>query len=244
MISIVIPTLNRGDFLPQVVGAVSREVDQLNLPYEIILVDDGSSDETSNVLKHICKRNTPFRGIVLKENRGQQNATLAGIRASRYPYVLTLDDDLEYDVRKIPDIIKGLDAGFDAVYIVNKRQDAAMYRLWGTLLKEWVFDVFCHKPREIRLTSFRGMQRSIADYIAQDTVRNVYISARLLQHTRHILNICSDYSPQKRRPTNYRRRLLVRLLWHVIRNYGDIPGMKRFRETGNQYDIKEMIPCD
>ncbi len=244
MISIVIPTLNRGASLPQVVAAISGEADRLGVPYEIILVDDGSRDNTSDVLRKLCKPETPFRGIILRENRGQQNATLAGIRAARFSYVLTLDDDLEYDVQGILHIIEGLDGGFDAVYIYNTRQDAAAHRQMGTVLKEWVFGVFCHKPRGVRLTSYRGMRRPVADYIAQDTVRNVYISARLLQCTRHIRNIPSDYAPLQRKSTNYGVGLLIRLFWHVVRNYAEIPGLKGLRETGDQYHIKEVLPCD
>lgn len=244
MISVIVPTLNRGHLIRTVSGEIASVLDELARPYEIIFVDDGSQDDTAAVLGKLCAVNSYIRGLVLVKNSGQQNATLAGIRAARYPYVLTMDDDLEYDVQGIREIVQGLDAGYEAVYIVSSSPDTPLPRQWGTTLKEFVFQAFCHKPPQIRLTSYRGMQKSIADYVAQDPVQNVYISARLLQRTVHILNVFKDYAPAQRKPSNYSSWILIRLLWHVIRNYAEIPGLKGFRQTGEQYRVKETLPCD
>lgn len=244
MISVVVPTLNRCMLLPKLAEAAASVLDGIQKPYEIIFVDDGSHDNTAAVISGLCGLNPHIRGLILEENCGQQNATLAGIRAARYSYILTLDDDLEYDIQGIHEIVKGLDSGYDAVYIVNGISGAALHRQWGTALKEWVFKVFCSKPPHLRLTSFRGMQRDVADYVAEDPVLNVYISARILQHTRHILNIAVDHMPEQPKTTNYSRKALIKLLWHIVRNYAQIPGIKSFRQTGEQYRIKETLPCD
>ncbi len=244
MISLVVPTLNRCMLLPKVAEAAASVLDGLQKPYEIIFVDDGSHDSTAAVISSLCGLNPHIRGLILEENCGQQNATLAGIRAAHYSYVLTMDDDLEYDIQGILGLVKGLDAGYDAVYIITGIPGAALHRQWGTALKEWVFKAFCNKPPQLRLTSFRGMRRDVADYVAEDPVLNAYISARILQHTQHILNISADYMPEQPKTTNYSRIALTRLLWHIVRNYAEIPGLKSFRQTGEQYRIKETLPCD
>lgn len=243
MISLVMPTLNRGRYLPEAVAAVEAAVSQLGRAYEIIIVDDGSRDETPEVLRYLCSPGSCRRGIVLESNRGQQNATLAGIRAARYAYVLTVDDDLEYDLQGIGHLVNALDSGCDAAYVVDKACDTAWFRYLGTAFKELVFTLFCGKPAGIRLTSFRGMSRAVAAHVASDPVRNVYISARMLQITRRIVNIPS-HTPIVKGAGRYRASSLIRLLGHVLRNYGILARGLRLAEMGEQYTVREIMPCD
>lgn len=241
MISIVIPTLNRGNFLPELVRTVKAAAVELGRPYEIIVVDDGSGDDTHRVLRQLCLIHRELRAVVLAGNSGQQNATLAGIRAARYPYVLTLDDDLEYDLGALAPMVSALDQGWDAVYVVGASTGASPFRRMGTAVKELLLVLLAGKPPELRLTSFRGLSGASAAFVSGDTSRKVYLSARLLQYTRNILNLHSSRICPKG-DSRYRPGGLVRLVWQIVRNYSPLaPWLKDLR-PGEQYVIKELLP--
>jgi len=225
MISYVIPTYNRSAVIRDVVKQMIQIAQKQSALFEIILIDDGSSDNTEALIKEmVCNKDcsdggSRIIGIILDGNYGQQNATLAGVRKAQYPVIITLDDDLEYDVNAIPLIVNGLQSGYDVVYVVNKSHATKVHRKWGTILKESVFSLFLGKPPNVQLTSYRGMNRSISEYVARDTTPHVYLSARILQKTKNIGMVETNYHLDQPVQTNYNNKKLVLLLWRIIWNY-------------------------
>jgi undecaprenyl-phosphate 4-deoxy-4-formamido-L-arabinose transferase len=248
MISIVIPTLNRGKYIKSLLTAINQALDTLKEAYEVILVDDGSSDENRALFREIAVdyREHPFqymslKCILLQDNVGQQNATLAGIGQSIGDYIVTMDDDLQYDPKLIVTLLYEIKQGYDVVYGVPKTDANGHYRLMGTRIKEWVFYRFIGKPRHIRLTSFRVMTREIANNLIKDTGRHVYLSARLLQKTKNIGQVEITYHKEQNPNSRYKWHLLVQVIWHLIVYYGKIPVFKIFRKYGDQYQVKEIL---
>lgn len=240
MISVVIPTYNKHQNLKKVYEKINEIMTLNKYCYELIFVDDGSKDETGKVIKDLCRRYNNIKGIILNKNYGQQNATLAGIRLTGYNYVITVDDDLQYDLWIIPQMISELEKGYDVVYGVTGTDNRERYRRWGTFIKELVFKWLLRKPKGVRLTSFRAMKRNIADYVTCDPVKNVYISARILQITQKVQNI-SMVTKIKKNGSRYKWHGLIGVLWGVLCNYTCLPLIKRLKKCGVQYSIKELI---
>lgn len=247
MISIVIPTLNRGKDLQPLFKAIKETMIEA---YEIIVVDDGSSPSMVGELKDIIMANTLgfSKGqvicLLLSENVGQQNATLAGIRHAKGEFVVTIDDDLQYNPKMILKLYKALDDGYDVVYGVPHTPENGHYRHLGTRFKEWVFLRFINKPKDIRLTSFRIMRKDIADFVASDDNKKVYISARLLQKTTNIGQVEIVYDKSQNPISRYNYRALIKLVWQLMLYYGDFFLIRAFKNCGCQYDIREMLICD
>lgn len=248
MISIVIPTLNRGKYIRTLLTTINDSLKPLKEDYQVIIVDDGS-DEINRILLRQLARNLeqyPFQKmfvkiVLLEGNVGQQNATLAGIHIAEGDYIVTMDDDLQYDPKLILDLMSEIKKGYDVVYGVPKKDMNGHYRLMGTRIKEWVFYKFIGKPNNIRLTSFRIMNRSLAKYLCLDQRQKVYLSARILEKTTNIGQVEIIYRKEQNLLSRYKWYILVKVIRYLIVYYGRIPGLKVFRRYGNQYQVKEIL---
>ncbi len=120
MVSVVIPTYNRGTSLEYVCLVLTEYLAENYESYEVILVDDGSGDHTAKVIGQLCQQYKHVKGLVLEANVGQQNATLAGIRITTKPLVITMDDDLRYGLKGIKTLIEKLHHGSSTKEIAEK----------------------------------------------------------------------------------------------------------------------------
>ena len=115
-LSIVVPVYNGATTLHALIERLEAVVAELGEEHEIVLVNDGSADDSWAVIERLAVEHERVRGIDLMRNYGQHNALLAGIRAARHPIVVTLDDDLQNPPEEMPKLLARLDEGFDVVY--------------------------------------------------------------------------------------------------------------------------------
>ncbi|MGH9340645.1 MAG: glycosyltransferase family 2 protein [Acidobacteriota bacterium] len=116
MISIVVPVLNEAQTLPQLYERVCTVMEQELLPFELILVDDGSSDGSTQVILDLCREDQRVKAIELSRNFGHQMALAAGLDYSRGEAVVTMDADLQHPPELIPQLVRKWKAGYDVVY--------------------------------------------------------------------------------------------------------------------------------
>jgi undecaprenyl-phosphate 4-deoxy-4-formamido-L-arabinose transferase len=84
--------------------------------YELILINDGSRDNSWQVISDLCDQHGWIRGINLIRNYGQHNALLCGIRQAKYDVIVSMDDDLQQPPEEIPKLLDKLNKGYDVVY--------------------------------------------------------------------------------------------------------------------------------
>lgn len=113
--SIVVPFFNEEGNVAILVERIDRELAALNQEFEIICVDDGSSDSTFNVLREIAEVYQSVKVIKLRRNFGQTPAMVAGIEFASGKVVITMDGDLQNDPADIPRLLSKLDEGYDIV---------------------------------------------------------------------------------------------------------------------------------
>jgi glycosyltransferase involved in cell wall biosynthesis len=129
-LSVVVPLYNEEESLPQLVDQLLTAVRGLALPFELVLVDDGSKDGTANVLSDLAATVPELVAVLLRRNYGQSAAMAAGFDASRGAVIVTLDGDLQNDPADIPLLLAELNQGYDLVSgWRHQRQDAAVQRL-------------------------------------------------------------------------------------------------------------------
>lgn len=114
-VSVVIPCYNSQDSLPQLLAELSSVLAETVPLFEIICVNDSSTDNTWQVLSSLVEQ-YPMQAIDLMRNYGQQNAILCGIRAARYEVIVTIDDDLQNPPAEISKLLSRLAEGYDVVY--------------------------------------------------------------------------------------------------------------------------------
>lgn len=114
-LSIVIPAYNEKESLPILLQKIRDVVNQLDLQYEIVVVDDGSGDGTDSILKELKPQFPELRAIIFRKNYGKSAALSEGFKFARGEIVITMDSDLQDDPAEISNLLKKLDEGFDLV---------------------------------------------------------------------------------------------------------------------------------
>jgi glycosyltransferase involved in cell wall biosynthesis len=113
--SIVVPIYNEEDNIAELHRAITSALDSSGTDYEIILVDDGSTDGSFSALKSVAAQDERVKVIRLRRNFGQTAAMSAGFDAASGAIIIPMDGDLQNDPADIPRLIKKLDEGFDVV---------------------------------------------------------------------------------------------------------------------------------
>ncbi|HEY4563702.1 MAG TPA: glycosyltransferase family 2 protein [Thermoanaerobaculia bacterium] len=114
-ISIVVPVYNEEENLPLLAAEIQGALRPLGRPYEVIYVDDGSTDGSPGVLLELARQDPATRVIRQRRNSGQTAALDAGFRFARGAVVVTLDADLQNDPADIPRLLAAMDGGYDVV---------------------------------------------------------------------------------------------------------------------------------
>lgn len=129
-LSVVVPLFNEAEGLPLLVEQLLEVLRPLGLHFELVLVDDGSRDQTATVLERLSGQVPELVAVLLRRNYGQSAAMAAGFDASRGEVIVTLDGDLQNDPADIPLLLEQLAEGYDLVSgWRHQRQDAAVSRL-------------------------------------------------------------------------------------------------------------------
>jgi dolichol-phosphate mannosyltransferase len=128
-LSIVLPIYEEEESLPQLFARLFAVLDPLGKSYEIVAVNDGSADRSSDVLGEIARAHSQVRVVDFRRNYGQTAALMAGFDFARGEIIVTLDADLQNDPSDIPNLLAKLNEGYDVVsgWRAN-RQDAAIKR--------------------------------------------------------------------------------------------------------------------
>jgi len=128
-LSIVVPIYNEEESLPFLVNQLLEVLQPMEEPFELVLVNDGSSDKSAEVIRKLSLKVPELVGVLLRKNYGQTAAMAAGFDISSGDIVVTLDGDLQNDPSDIPILVNKIRDGFDLVSGWRyRRQDAAISR--------------------------------------------------------------------------------------------------------------------
>ena len=138
-VSVVVPIHNEYESLPHLIKAIATVCTAEQLNYELICVDDGSTDGSTDRLKQLARSQPNLRAVILRRNYGQTAAMAAGFGHARGGAIVTLDGDLQNDPADIPMLLAKLDEGYDLVSGWRKdRQDAKLTRLLPSQIANWL----------------------------------------------------------------------------------------------------------
>ncbi|MFM2063417.1 MAG: hypothetical protein RLZZ507_3087 [Cyanobacteriota bacterium] len=138
-VSVVLPIKDEVESLPLLLEAISTTLTASNLSYEIICVDDGSTDGSPEFLKEQAQIRTDLKAVILRRNYGQTAAMSAGFNYATGKAIVTLDADLQNDPADIPMLLAKLDEGYDLVSGWRQnRQDGAVNRLLPSKIANWL----------------------------------------------------------------------------------------------------------
>jgi len=146
-LSVIVPLYNEEESVAPLYRAVVAALDALGLHYELILVDDGSTDGTVARARQLAERDDRLRLLILRANFGQTAAMAAGIDHAQGEVLVTMDGDLQNDPKDIPLLIEQIRAGYDiAVGWRHKRKDALISRRIPSRIANWLIGVVTGVP--------------------------------------------------------------------------------------------------
>lgn len=138
-VSVVVPIHDEVESLPLLLEAIASTLSSSQVNYEIICVDDGSTDGSGDFLKEQAQIRTDLKAVILRRNYGQTAAMAAGFYYAVGKAIVTLDADLQNDPADIPMLLAKLDDGYDLVSgWRQKRQDGAVNRLLPSKIANWL----------------------------------------------------------------------------------------------------------
>ncbi|MBD2292616.1 glycosyltransferase family 2 protein [Anabaena sphaerica FACHB-251] len=138
-VSVVVPIKDEVESLPLLLEAISSTLVASEVSYEIICVDDGSTDGSPEFLKEQAQIRTDLKAVILRRNYGQTAAMSAGFNYATGQAIVTLDADLQNDPADIPMLLAKLDEGYDLVSGWRQnRQDGAVNRLLPSKIANWL----------------------------------------------------------------------------------------------------------
>ena len=161
-ISIVIPAYFSQESLTPLMERLAPVLDDLSTEYEVILVNDGSRDESWTVISELAARYPFLTGVDLMRNYGQHNALLCGIKMARYEVVVTIDDDLQHPPEEIMKLLAKLAQGYDVVYGTPEREQHGFWRDRASQITKIALQGPMGAETARKVSAFRAFRREVS----------------------------------------------------------------------------------
>ncbi len=222
-VSVVIPTYNSAQLLSVLLERVLATLSSLPQPFEVILVNDGSRDNTWETLAQLADKDARICAVDLMRNYGQHNALLAGIRAAQYSVIVTMDDDLQHPPEEIPTLLAKLDEGYDLVYGAPRRLPHQRWRNFSSRLSKQVLSRLFGVTLAAQLSAFRAFRTPIRQAFAGYQSPQVLLDVLLSWGTTRATSVSVDYSAAKYRQSTYTFWRLLRLQLTQLTSFSVAP---------------------
>lgn len=202
-LSIVVPVYRSAGCVEALIAAIAAALRPTGLPYEVILVNDGSPDHSWAVIEELCHDHPEVVGVDLRRNFGQDNAILTGLRLARGRAIAIMDDDLQHHPSDLPALLSKLDEGADVVYADFRVKRQAAWKNLGSWFNgkvaEWVID----KPKGIYLSPYKVLRREVAQLICRYDGPEPYVDGLLFQVTSRFAQVPVEHQPRYAGRSNY-----------------------------------------
>lgn len=188
-ISFVIPCYNSAKTIGDVVEEIVTTVEKREDNYEIILVNDCSTDNVWDVIKSLGKKNSKIKGICFAKNFGQHSALMAGYNKASGDVVVSLDDDGQTPANEVYSLIDKLNSGYDVVYASYGHKQHSVARNIGTKLNNSMCEKLLGKPRELTITSYFVAKKFVIDEVKKYVNSYAYVPGLVLRVTKNIASV-------------------------------------------------------
>jgi glycosyltransferase involved in cell wall biosynthesis len=222
--SVVISAFNEEENLEELYGELTRVMEGLGVTYEVLFVDDGSTDRTRDLLRKFYESDGHVRVVRFGRNYGQQAANAAGLRLARGKVIIIIDADLQTPPSEIPKLREKLLEGHDIVYGVRRHPPTSLYRRLGTIGVNWLIRRVIRLDLPDGATSFLAIDRKLVDEVNQFTEKTRYLSGYLawLSYGRYA-SVPVERRARKHGKSKYTFRRLVDLAVTLVAHYSTAP---------------------
>jgi glycosyltransferase involved in cell wall biosynthesis len=233
-ISIVVPVFNEEGNLPVLIPKLMEVLKGIGLSYEMIFVDDGSSDGSRKILKEMASQYPFLRVLRLKENRGLSTALVAGMREARGEKIVTLDSDLQNDPADIPRLLEYLDRYDMATGWRQKREDTWLKKISskiGNAVRNWLSG----EAIQDSACTLRAFKKECVKEVPVFNGMHRFLSTLVKMKGYRIIEVPVSHYPRKFGKSKYNIRN------RMVRSFIDLLAVRWMKRRTIRYDIEERI---
>lgn len=222
-ISVVVPIFNEGEVIGELWKRLIPVIKSISKEYEIIFVDDGSSDSSWSIIKDISKRDKGVKGISLSRNFGHHIAITAGIDRADGDAVILMDGDLQDPPEEIPKLLEKYMEGYDLVYGIRIERKDNYYRkisskiFWKTIKNLTGFDI----PENQSM--LRIMSKKYVDNFKKFEERNRFLAGLFAWTGFKQIAVKIEHAPRYAGVSKYNLWKMIKLTFHAITSFSIFP---------------------
>lgn len=222
-ISIVIPVYNSAAILPELVRQLTALLPTIAVIHEIILVNDGSKDESWDVIVRLAKEHPAIRGFNMMRNYGQHNALLCGIRSAVNQIVVTMDDDLQHPPGEITRLLAKLAEGHDVVYGTPQKAEHGILRTLASQMTKVALQKSMGADTARKISAFRAFHTSLRTAFADYRSPFVNIDVLLTWGATRFTSLPVRHDPRLNGVSNYTLMKLVTHAFNMMTGFSVFP---------------------
>jgi glycosyltransferase involved in cell wall biosynthesis len=233
-ISVIVPVFNEEESLPILIPKLVEVLNLLNTSYQMIFVDDGSSDGSRRILREMFSQYPSLRILCFKENRGLSTALLVGMREARGKKIVTLDSDLQNDPADIPRLLEYLDRYDMATGWRQKREDSWLKKISskiGNGVRNWLSS---ENIRDSACT-LRAFKRECIQEIPTFNGMHRFLSTLVKMQGYKIIEVPVFHHPRQFGKSKYNIRN------RMVRSFIDLLAVRWMKRRTIHYEIEERI---
>jgi undecaprenyl-phosphate 4-deoxy-4-formamido-L-arabinose transferase len=223
-VSVVIPVFNEEEVLPSLFERLYPVLDGLGKPYEIIFVNDGSSDGSTQLLAaQFRKRPDTTRVILFNGNFGQHMAILAGFEHVRGRMAVTLDADLQNPPEEIPKLIAAIENGHDYVGTIRRQRNDSIFRRVASRLMNGLRERITRIQMTDQGCMLRAYDRALVDTLNACREVNTFIPALAYTFAATPTEIEVEHEARRAGESKYSLYRLIRLNFDLVTGFSIVP---------------------
>lgn len=216
-ISVVVPICNELENIPLLYQQLAAVLPSIGRPWEIVFVDDGSTDGSSDRLKDLAARDERVRVVRFRRNYGQTAALQAGIQQATGDVIVTLDGDLQNDPLDIPTLVQKLDEGYDLVHGWRKlRHDTLITRKIPSKIANWLISRVTGFPIHDLGCTLKAIRREIAEELELYGEMHRFIPILAHQRGAKCVEVVTRHHPRRFGQTKYGLSRTVRVVLDLL----------------------------
>jgi glycosyltransferase involved in cell wall biosynthesis len=221
--SVIIPVYNSERSVRQTVIQVHDQLRCLKKRFEIILVNDGSTDQSWENIEELSFQLPEVTSIDLLKNYGQHHANLCGFRMAKGDYVITMDDDMQNPPEEISVLIEKIKEGYDLVLGNFSSKQHSLHRRLGSQLVGWLNRKIFKTDSNLVLSNYRIFTKNVSQRVCQDSSFSPYIPGLLLKYSNKQANVNVKHHRRAFGKSNYNWRRLINLVATLLFCHSSIP---------------------
>ena len=222
-LSVVVPVYNESSLIGELVNRVKNNLVSVTEDFEIILVDDGSRDETWKLIENEAKQEKRIKGIQFSRNFGQHYAITAGLHHSSGEWVIVMDGDLQDRPEVIPDLYKKAVSGFDIVFVSRQKRPEKFHYLMLQKIFYWVLKRLSGMDFDSSQANFSILNKKVVEAYKKfpESVRFYGSTIKWLGFSTG--NIFADHGSRHSGKPSYTLRKRINLASDIIFSFSDRP---------------------